>query len=240
MQKAVKVIRIHKIFSVKVLMLIIAVLFFAGCGIKSYPYLSPPQDNSIAEPLEGDKLFKFFNYTGNNTNYFLGYEIYYKFYSTDIDSSQYESETDIIELNPKEEKLISLGYKRLYNKIDVFSKPLIPISVDLAEQAVSIEIDFRFLTDTIYPTISYAENTIEAARYVQKTDDVQDTVYNFNNEAISSEYSDISSTIFTEDTETLYLSLYVLSYGKYEVFNELFSDAAHLGKITVETENVLF
>jgi hypothetical protein len=216
------------------------ILMTAGCGVKSYPYLAAPEDSSIFEPLENDKLFQFFNYTGNNTNYFLGYEIYYKFYSSDTAVSTYGSELELIELTPTREKLVSFGYTRLYNKTDVYGRPLIPFTEELAEQAIAVEIDFRFLTESLYPAISYAENTIEAARYVKDDDDVQDTIYNFHKDSVSSDYSDIPTSICSADTETLYLSLFVLSYGKYEVFNELYSKAASLGKITLQTENALF
>jgi hypothetical protein len=241
MQKAEKVIRLHKpVVVLQLIVILLSILSTGACGVKSYPFLAPPEDSSIYEPLENDKLFKFFNYTGNNTNYFLGYEIYYKFYSADPAVSDYESELELIELTPTREKLLSLGYSRLYNKLDVYAKPLIPFTEELAEQAIAVEIDFRFLTESIYPEISYSEISIEAARYVRDADDVQDNIYNFYKDNVSSEYSDIPSSICSADTETLYVSLFVLSYGKYEVFNELYSKAASLGKITLQTKNALF
>jgi hypothetical protein len=238
MEKAARSNPIRRTGSIVRTVLLLVPFLLAGCGIKSYPYLAAPEN--ISEPLENEQLFSFINYTENNTNYFLGYEIYYKFYSADTAVSKYESERDQLELTPTYEKLTSFGYTRMYNKIDVFSRPLIPVSTELAGQAVSISIDFRFLTETIFPEISYAENTIEGARYIRDTDDIQDTVYNFNPGNISSDFSDIPSAIMSSDVNMLYLSLYVLSYGKYDVFNELHSSAAHLGKITVQTENAIF
>jgi len=207
-----------------------------GCGVKTYPFLSPPLDSSIFEPLANDKLFKFYNYTNNNTNYFLGYEIYYKFYSLDKTVSKYESETELIELTPTHDKLVSLGYTRIYNRDDVFSLPLIPIDSVLAEEDIPIEIDFRFLTETIFPEIKYSESRIDISRYVKKGNDIQNNLYNFIPELIGPDYEDISSSIVNENTESLYLSLYVLSYGKYDVFKELYSKTAHLGKISLQTQ----
>lgn len=240
MRKGRKEILKLRVYTGPFILLFFLSLIAAGCGIKSYPYLAPPGDSAISEPLENDQLFRFINYTENNTNYFLGYEIYYKFYSSEPGTSLYESETAQLELTDTYDKLISFGYRRLYNREDVYEKPLIPIDPELADQAIPIAIDYRFLTETLYPVISYAENTIEAARYITGTGDLQETIYNFDSTHISSEYSDIPSTIFKSDTDTLYLSLYVLSYGKYEVFNELYSAAAHLGKITLQTENAIF
>lgn len=236
----VKAIRKRKKVGRIIFLLICISSITLSCGIKTYPYLAPPEDGGIEEPLEGEKIFSFTNYTENNENYFLGYELYYKFYSADIDDTLFESERELIELTPTYEKVTSLGFKRVYNILDIYGRPLIPVNEELYDQSVSIEIDFRFLTDSIYPEVRIGEATLEIARYVQKAGDVEADIYNFNAANISSEYGDISSSVVASDDDTVYLSMYVFSYGKYEVFNELYSKAAYLGRIIVQTENADF
>ncbi len=212
----------------------------SGCGVQTYPYLAPPDDSGIDEPLENEKLFSFSNYTNNSANYFLGYELYYKFYASDIGASDYENEIEMIESTPTFEKVTSLGYRRVYNRGDIYGVPLLQIDSEIQGESFKIAIDFRFITESIFPQVTYIDSTTDIARYIHKSDDVQANIYNFNSENINDSFEDISSSIYSGDVDTLYLSLYVFSYGKYEVFNELYSKAAHLGKITIQTENSLF
>ena len=210
---------------------------FARCGIDSYPYLSPPSYSSIREPLEGESVFQFKNNTENNANYFEGFEIYYKFYSSSPSDSDYDSDTSSINLTPTKEKLESLGYKRLYEYSSDLFLPLIPVEQEYKNDDFTVIIDFSSLDEIIkpYPKAEYLGNSINLARYVSVNN--SDNLYfkSFRSESFQEVYSDLDSSLFNAEYPNIYLSLYVLSYGKYDIIYDLYSKPVSLGKIVLKT-----
>ena len=210
-------------------------LLLIGCGIDSYPYLSPPKTSSILKPLEGEATFQFKNNTENNANYFEGYELYYKFYSSDPSDTEYDSDTSSINLTTTKDKLLSLGYKRLYEYPLNLSLPLIPVDQDEKNNNFDIYIDFSLLDETVkpYPQAEYLDNSINLARYISINNDDNSDFESFLPISFTEEtYSDISSSLLNPlPSSDIYLSLYVLSYGKYDIIYELYSKPVSLGKI---------
>lgn len=222
--------------------IVIAVAALAGCGIQSFPYLSPPAASTIYQPLEGGKIFFFGNNTANNNTIFIGYEIYYKFYSTDPFNSQYDQETDKIELDPSWTNFQNYQYERLYNKDDVLTAPLISLTESEKDSDFLFEIDFSFLLESFFPVISYLDKNLSVARYTIKEGEVTEveSIYNFVPSQLTEEYQDFSSNLVSTQYDEVYLSLYVFSYGKYDAFNPIYSEAAHLGRIKLSYEKLSF
>ena len=220
--------------------IVLSFFFLWGCGIPTYPHLDPPESSTIKEPLEAEKIFQFGNNPDNNANYFEGYELYYKFYSTDPSDTNLEEEKDSIDLNPSLEKLLLLKYNRMYSLDDLTQSPLIPIYSENKKESFYIYIDFSGITLTLnpYPVVrhEYLAQEIKAARYVSTTDPEYKELVGFSPSDLTAEYSDISEDIISEFCSNIYLVLYVLTYGSYDLIHILHSKPAYLGKIILPTD----
>ncbi len=207
-----------------------------SCGIDSYPYLSPPESSSIREPLTGETSFIFSNNTENNANYFEGFELYYKFYSTDPGDTQFSTDQSSVEITSTREKLETVGYKRLYEYPLNLEKPLIPIGTEDKNSEFQITVDFSGLDETKpYPEVLYLSNSLQISRYVQVIGADSFYLVSFRPDDFSQVYTDISSSSYSVDYPFVYLSLYVLTYGTYDIIYDLYSIPAYLGRILVKT-----
>ena len=237
--------------------IILYLVFSAGCGIQSFPYLAPIEIEDITRPAPGEKRFLFINNTENNPIYLQGYEIYYKFYSTDpyetVTALNYEKHTesinDRIEANGVtiEEIQTTYGYYRLYANDTDLPIPLLPLSESQKDDPIIFELDFSIIAVTIYPTAKYLSSdgivldSIELARYVEKEDQVTagPDLYNFTPDELISEYDDFSKDLDPGHQNEIYLSLYVATYGKSSPFDPgFYSFVAHLGAVKLETTSV--
>ena len=216
--------------------ILILTSLLTACGIQTLPFLEPPDLDSIRDPLEGSTQFQFGNNTGNNTNYMRGYEILYKFYQTGL-NSDYSTEISQLGSNPTYETLIASGYLRMYGSepadplYDSFNEPLIDITATQSQTEFDVIIDFTLLAETLFPKITFLNRTLDASRYVKDEDDLEENFYNFYEDFLTTDYSDFSDSLLDTDNFQVYISLFVLSYGKEGAFTAFYSDAAHLGKI---------
>jgi hypothetical protein len=226
--------------------LFVLVISFAAlmcsCGIESYPYLAPPKSNSIKEPLYGvEREFRFGNNPENNSEYLYGYEVYYKFYGPERDNTELENDQDAISNNPTKTKLESLNYHRLYAAEDVTAMPLISIPEDERSSDFYIYIDFSLLggEDKPYPVSEYLDSSLDIARYISVDNSESKQVVSFlpgDFDYTAHSYSDFSSDVVDTDTNTFSMVLYALTYGKYDVIYDIYSDPVFLGRIQLTTE----
>ena len=231
-------------FSILFSCLLVTLFVAAGCGIETSPYLLPPED--ITEPsTAGQKIFTFSHNTKNSIDYVEGYEIYYKFYHID-QKSQIEIEAE--EMEDTEGDLDDLtGYRRLYGTdVDPAVRPL--IDLETAEKSLEFEItiDFNSVSDSLtpYAVISYVfedtsvtKESQTAARYVINIEENEneESFYGFYEYDLNSNFADFSSSL-VDDTDEVYLSLYVATFGRQDVFNTFHSRPAFLGYITLTTD----
>ena len=227
--------RVHKTSPAPVLFVLATILStVTGCGIQSYPYLAPVDE--VRAPLAGEKFFEFTNRTDNDATFFYGYEIYYKFYSTDVGSS-FESEEQTLQNGVSLSQATgTLGFHRLSVLNDSVSKPLVSVEPGNRGTSFQITLDFSGVaTPGNYPEFTYNTKNFEAARFVLGPGDTADNFYSFSPGELTDEYEDLTTEMLT-GTGTVRLALIVFTYGKYNIYQELYSaEAAYLGSITLTT-----
>ena len=224
-----------------------------SCGIQSFPYLAPFESGDLTSPGPGEKRFIFKNNTENNPEYLQGYEIYYKFYSTDpfetVPALNYEEHTNLINGQIEtdgvtvEEIQTAYGYYRLYANNTDLPMPLLPLTAAQKDDPLEFVLDFNAIAATIFPEAEYQTSegividSVELARYVEKEDQITagPTLYNFTRDELTSEYSDFSKDLEPGDNDQVYLSLYVATYGKSSPFEDFYSYVQHLGAVTLQT-----
>lgn len=216
-------------------------LLLSGCGVESYPHLEPPGSGTIKEPLYGvEKIFQFGNTPENNTNYFQGFEVYYKFYGSDRESTALSDDQNVINNTQTKEKLESLGYRRLYSVNDITAVPLIPISGENKNEDFYINLDFSLMggTDKPYSLVEYLSTSFPFARYIKVDNSDEQKIVGFlpSDFSLSKSYSDFSKDVVSEDTKLFSLVLYVMTYGKYDVIYDLYSKPVYLGRIQLEAK----
>jgi hypothetical protein len=214
------------------LVLLTAIVAAAGCGIQSYPYLAPVDD--IRQPLTGETVFEFTNRTDNDSTFFYGYEIYYKFYSTDTGSVFDTEESTLINGVSYSQATGTLGFHRLVVNTLSTEKPLVYVEPGDRNSSFPITIDFSVLSTVDFPIISYNTKTVEAARYVVGPDGTDD-YFSFSPSELTAAYEDITAEMLTGPGD-IRLALIVFTYGKQNVYQDLYSaEAAYLGSITLST-----
>src|SRR6056297_945438 len=114
-------------------------VFLQACGLESYPYLSPP---GFFSPV-GNK-FRFSSVTDNDTDVFVGYELYYKFYQTPATTQLDSDNFDIANgTNRQDIRLKDAGYRRIRSGAgDPDGKPL--IYLELAQKTADFEVNIDF------------------------------------------------------------------------------------------------
>jgi hypothetical protein len=224
-----------------------------SCGIQSFPYLAPVESGDITSPAPSEKRFIFKNNTENNPEYLQGYEIYYKFYSTDpfetVPALDYEEHTDLINKQIEidgvtvEEIQTAYGYYRLYANNTDFPIPLLPLTAAQKDDPIEFVLDFNTIVTSIFPKAEYQTSdgivvdTIELARYVEKEEQITagPTLYNFTPDELTSDYSDFSKDLEPNENDQVFLSLYVATYGKSSPFEDFYSYVQHLGAVKLKT-----
>lgn len=216
---------------------------FAGCGVESYPYLEPPSSGSITEPIYPvEERFQFGNTPDNNSTYFRGFEVYYKFYGSERSEPNLTSDQEAINSAETKEKLVSLGYERLFSVEDVTEVPLIPISGEYKKEDFFITLDFSLMggTDKPFPLIDYLSYSYPFARYIEVDNSEEQEIAGFlpSDFSLSKSYSDFSEDVVSEeDTKEFSVALYVVTYGKYDVIYEIHSEPVYLGRIQLNASN---
>ncbi len=212
--------------------IVLSVTTLAGsCGLETVPYLAPP---IASTPTQAPLAAYFTNDTANDVDYFSGYEVYYRFYTSP--AAALNDQTTIQNSStPGVALLTSLGYRRIVPAKQAFNGPpiipLIPFDTTAvppeSSKAFQITLDFDF---------NYADKTPDDATASWKTSTQVGTSSpvtlkrNTNNSASnnSSAYKSFfvddytASTAPTPDgdisgtydgTSDLYLVLVALAYG---------------------------
>lgn len=89
--------------SVLVLALLVPLVFLpAACGIPRVGFVAPPrEDVELQDPNSSPRIVFEHNAELNNTEDFLGYELYYKLYDNAADPEAYEDDRDVILQEPQ-------------------------------------------------------------------------------------------------------------------------------------------
>ncbi len=223
-----------------------AALLPAGCGIPSYPSLSPPVVSpDDFPPPESGLLFSFAVPTDNDATIFKGFEFYYRIYSgLDIDEAALTDDLRaIIDMATLEQR----GYRRCYpNTATTASgvdRPLVTLDdAQKTDEALVVYIDFSPLINaqspSAFPVVQVAATEYPLARNVSE-DPNTPALKGFLSSDFAESDADIPDDYLAESPNSrataLYVSLYVLSYGNDPAsfqFN-IYSPPAYLGYIAI-------
>jgi hypothetical protein len=211
------------------------------CGLEdNITSLNQPQ---FLQTSDGDKYFKLKITNSNNEEELRGLEFYYKFYDYSIPLSS-------LELNfETKDELVASNFKRLSSSTDSlnnFNKPLIPVfttDYDLDGQNYNFDyrggeyiftIDFSDMDDPyiyISPIDSEYGLTFDhfsIYREVVYTSGVNENECKPFND-MKNDDSDFSHiTQLLNNNDEIYIVLYALTFGRYNVFTPIYSKAVCL------------
>ncbi len=221
--------------------LVLLIAFLFSCGIESYPYLYPPEVSSI---LENEKIMTFSNNEENNPDLFLGFEVYYKFYTDDSDQPDYgDITTDMNSITSQTSvnTLTQMGFSRLYvvSPPSSVSQTVPAIDIPFSDRTTdfAVTVDFSTVaTDTYYPSCNYLSTSLQLGRWVREEGSTAYELKGFDTASFPDnvDYSDIYSSYY-DTIDYVWCVLYVLAYGRYDFINDLYSSPVLLGKIKIDT-----
>jgi hypothetical protein len=216
-------------------------VFLFSCGIESYPYLYPPEVSSI---LENEKIMTFSNNEENNPDLFIGFEVYYKFYTDDSGHADFgDMTTDINSITSQTNvnTLTQMGFSRLYvvSPPSSVSQTVPAIDIPFSDRTSYFEVTVDFstiATDDTYPSCNYLSTSLQLGRWVREEGSTVYELKGFNPASFPDtvDYSDIDSSYY-DDIDYVWCVLYVLAYGRYDFINDLYSSPVLLGKIKIDT-----
>jgi hypothetical protein len=209
-------------------------LSLAGCGLENIPVLSQPQVS-----LATGEIFQFLKLSANGDPIeepeFLGFDVYYKIYDSEIGIENNISTID--ELRQRFRRLTE------YDSV-VQPSPLIPISSADLTNSFYIDIDFSLqLTDLDRPRI-YSLPGIPPVDAISIQDFRRGVLYSGSSETkrwadFTSADADIAYdadiwTILNTVGSKVTIAVYVVSYGVSIDYGELYSIPLYLGYIQVD------
>jgi len=214
----------------RVFLIFIILLFFANCGIeRPTPVLLVPIANSYSDISQN---FEFQNQieADNNKDILRGFELYYKFYNSATDAAIDNNIQNYYSIITDQ----TLGFKRItkFEDNDRIDKPLIPISSERKELISKFTIDFM-TTNNVTISINTMES-IETKTLFRGVKD-QDTNLYKSFENLLANDADLKS--ITDINNEIYISLYVMSYGIFELSREIYSEPVWLGNIQLAISN---
>lgn len=216
------------------LILTLAALLAAACGLPSPYSLSPP--TCPEQAVLGEPWFKIESTTDNSESEFRGFELYYKCYLKTVDiESNYGSLSS-------ESTLRSAGFLPVCSETDTspsaHSVPLIPIALADRGKSFRITVDFDSLGGGTYEA-TYAYTRPDTAivvskgvrRYVVDTP-VSCKTFDFGQfSAADLDYGKIKGTV--PSGGPFYIAMYALSYGLQDIATPIWSWPVYLGYVEI-------
>lgn len=196
-----------------------AAVLAGGCGLEVVAFLSPPVVTNPADGIIPE--YRFSHNTDTNEEIFLGFEVYYKFYSPDPDvyDQEYEADIDAITAQFTSSPTTILRQRR-YNRIvnpgidDPTNQQLPLLQIPPASRSTGFEVVLNFPGDEITPApgravFSFTDETVPL--YRAATDPTAE-FQSFSPDEVQTSDSDVPNTI--TDTTGIALGLVVMSYGR--------------------------
>jgi len=219
------------------IILSLIILSTSSCGLYDIITLKPPEFVGFSD---AEHYFKFRATGEYDSYYFRGFELYYKIYLTSE-----TTDSNLLSLS----ELQSKGFKRIASdsdRINIVSKPLIPLDSDNHDDTFDITVDFNGLDEaipvepfaageTVTPVVSFS---VELRRGI--ADDRIEHPDEFKPFSFFKEDdSDISSAIWTAifGGGEVTIALYALSYGKRDLIIDVYSIAVYLFEIDIDLPN---
>jgi len=168
----------------------------------------------------------------------MGYVFYYRLFTSDT-----ELETTVGSLTGTQEPSDLIGYHYLYDvEFDSgssvgYSRSSPMVKIDAGDKASSFVLTFN-MSDISYASPDFASNvdwlaeTQYFGRYIYTTDSpTQQVEKSFKASQFVEGDSDLPSDF--QDGDNLFLSIYVMSYGRDEDFSSLYSIPKELGRFNL-------
>ena len=149
--------------------LVAAALLVSGCGIPQIVFLAPPTIDSVTSfPAQVTYAHDILN----NTDSFLGYEFYYKFYAPDGAETQFSADsTAILAAGPQQVPgtLTNRGYRRVYTDASGQTPALRIEAADRGDE-FAFTVEFPFTSPGPPPTDALLTSSIIAEPMVLRRD----------------------------------------------------------------------
>jgi hypothetical protein len=199
-----------------------AVSLLAGCGLEIVPDLDPPGIPTPASPLT--PVFQVV-YVVTAVPEFRGYEVYYKFYSSD--QAQEDGLATIGELT-------AAGFHRMcspgtLSEQGIPYQPLIPVNTADRAAGFLTELDFWLL---VSPYLDYQASVPPLYTGLRRSaTDVLGETKTFDEISLDQADSDLVGVNWAQVAidHQLILVAYAISYGLYDLNQSLYSTARYLG-----------
>lgn len=244
----------------------VLLMSLTACGLPSYAYLYPPTDvKSRLNPEGGEYDLIFKNAYENNTSIFMGYEIYYKIYDpldSDTSDTLYITDRDAINTTAGvggNTLLENRKFTRLYTTtsndssfIHNSNEPAFSIESVLLDEDFNIRLFLdqeqpsgnSFIAETYESSVTFTD-TPYLYRYVVNgsLNTTSKKLFDINDFDIND--SDMPDSIiidsFTQSSNSggyyLYISFYILSYGKNpdDIAQSIYSIPVYLGTLKFDS-----
>lgn len=189
-----------------------------GCGLEAVAFLSPP---IVTNPADGIiPEYRFAHNPDTNEEIFLGFEVYYKFYSPnpDVYIQEYEADIDTITAQFTSSPTTILGqqgYNRIVNpEVDDPTNQQLPLlEIPPAFRPTTFEVVLNFPGDEVTPApgraaFSFTDETVPLYRSAREGTEFQ----SFTPDEVETADSDVRNEI--TETTGISLGLVVMSYGR--------------------------
>jgi hypothetical protein len=195
-----------------------AAVLVGGCGLEVVAFLAPPVVTNPADGIIPE--YGFSHNTDTNDEIFLGFEVFYKFYSPDPDVyvQAYDADIDAITAQFTSSPTTILrqrGYNRIVNPAvdDPTNQELPLLEVPASFRATAFEVVLNFPGDAVTPApgraeFSFNDETVLLYRTAREGTGFQ----SFTPDEVETADSDVRNTI--TDTTGIALGLVVMSYGR--------------------------
>jgi hypothetical protein len=221
-------------------------LLLAACGIEDYIYFYPVTQY-INRPSTVDKALNYWsfktrdvdNVDGENADYFKGFEVYYKIYTS---PSTLSSDVSAIDSNNENNPSTSYsylintkGYERMSSVSRVGKYPL--IAAGTTNRVVTIR-----LTDYSNLTAGIMVDGESLGQALRTLDDISVASSDYYFEYDEIDASDSSTTCdsdvkytawATSDAKNCYVQAYVMAYGYDSNYKRIYSVPFNIGYVTV-------
>ena len=222
-------------------MIFSSIMLLSTCGLYSYPYISAPDVTTVSSTGGEARII---NTGDNDPEVFRGYEIYYKFYNQSTASRDQQNDHNIIfnKLSDNAPKILaSAGYRRVRtekNTRDDTLYPMIPVPAGSRDDRFDLTINFSPITTNgskeelkiryLGTELSLYRDVVDQAPDTGESPSASDTVYkDFNSDDL--EYTEYGDSDLP--SESVSVSMYVVSYGIHENIYNLYSTPVWLGYV---------
>jgi hypothetical protein len=213
-------------------------LSLAGCGIESITFVEGPLDDEIGSDLLGAVIsFDHNDSTANQSDDFLGYELYYKLYANNTTDDPYVGDQNSILAEPVPTgigRLTNRGYRRIIRGQQESAIPT--ILVTNKGLGYRIELDYLEVSGDTNATASWDDGSSTTIELRRNTPGATSGSFKSFFGDYEEEDEDADADIVAADgPQERGVAIYALGYGiEGGTFRQLYSEAVFLGYLLLQ------